>query len=62
MNKAQSGGVLIAIGFALNFVGRMLRDNGGRDVAGVVALVMFVAVVLILFGLFRVVSGLISKS
>lgn len=62
MPKAQSGGILIAVGYVLNFVGRMLRDNSGRDMAGGVALVMFVAVVLILFGLFRVVSGLISKS
>lgn len=65
MSKTQSGLILIGIAIVINLVGRLLlgvtRDSNNVGIAGFMALIMLASVVMGLFGLFRLISGLISK-
>ena len=66
MTKAKSGGVLIGVGMLLQLLGRGISTFAATRtdlaLAGLTALLMFASVVVILFGLFRLVTGLISKA
>jgi hypothetical protein len=65
MSKTQSGLILIGIAIVINVVSNLLaattRNNQNASIAGFVALLMFCSVVVGLFGLFRLISGLLSK-
>ena len=65
MSKVQSGGLLIGIAILLNITGRFLapaiRSSQNVTVAGLMALLMVASIVIGLFGLFRLVSGLAGK-
>jgi hypothetical protein len=65
MSKVQSGAVLIGIAVLVNVVGRILQAamHGGQNVgsAGFLAIVLTASVVVGLFGLFRIISGLLAK-
>ena len=65
MSKVQSGGILIGVAVLVNVVGRLLlaATRGGQNVgvAGLLAILMLASVVVGLFGLFRLISGLLSK-
>lgn len=66
MSKKQSGFILILIAVIMNVVGSLLSSvantTGSAALVGFVALLMFSAVVVGLFGLFRLMVGLITKS
>lgn len=66
MTKIQSGLTLIGTGIVLNVVGRLVipftRSSPNVIVAGVMALWMIASLVLVLFGLFRLIAGLVSKT
>ena len=65
MSKVQSGGLLIAIAVLLNIGGRFLplgaRDSQSAGSATFLAILMFASVVVGLFGLYRLISGLVGK-
>ena len=67
MTKIKSGVILIAIGIAMNLVGRVVavgtdaKTSPSVMVAGILALWMIASVVVCLFGLFRLIAGLVSK-
>ncbi len=65
MNKTQSGGLLIGIAVLLNIVGRLMlaatRASQNVVIAGLLAILMLASVVIGLFGLFRLISGLLNR-
>ncbi len=67
MIKIKSGVILIAVGVAMNLVGRVVasdtdaKTSSSVMVAGILALWMIASVVVCLFGLFRLIAGLVSK-
>lgn len=65
MTKTQSGIVLIVIAAVLNFTGRIVseatRDSRDVGIAGAIAILSFISLVVGLFGLFRVIMGSRSK-
>jgi hypothetical protein len=66
MTKVRSGLVLIGIGVLLNILGRVaivaLRQQRNVGIAGLLFLIMLGSVVIGIFGIVRLVSGLIRKS
>ena len=66
MNKIQSGLILIVAGIGLNVLGRLLipvtRPNPSVVVASLMAIWMVASLVLVLFGLFRLIVGLVTKN
>ena len=69
ITRTKSGLILVAVGISLNLLGRIIKPmvpaqtvvaEIGLVVAVLFALLMFASVVLVLFGLFRLVAGLIS--
>lgn len=67
MTKGKSGAVLIAVGVAMNLVGRVVavgmdaKTSPSVMVAGILAFWMIASVVVCLFGLFRLIAGLVRK-
>jgi hypothetical protein len=65
MSKTQSGLILIGVAIAVNLVMRLLVgaiDNSQSvGFVGLMAVVMIASLVIGLFGLFRLISGLLSK-
>lgn len=65
MTRVQSGALLLAVGVGLNFVGRFYTDamnsRTGVGWAGFAFLIMFASVVIGLFGLVRLIMGLVKK-
>ncbi len=66
MSKVQSGLVLIGVGVAMNLLGRLfltvVRSLSNLLLTGLMAFWMFASVVVALFGLFRLVVGLVSRN
>lgn len=66
MNKIQSGLILILVGIVLNVLGRLIipftRANPSVLIASVMAIWMIASVGFVLFGLFRVIVGLVTKN
>jgi hypothetical protein len=66
MSRVQSGAIILGIGVALNLVSRVIPrpTSGPPDLfgAGFVALLALVSVVMVLFGLFRIIHGAITKT
>ena len=62
MNKTQSGLALIVVGITMNTIGRLFSRTADLFGAGVQAIWMFASVVLVLFGVFRLVVGLSAKN
>ncbi|MBV9865445.1 MAG: hypothetical protein JO316_08855 [Abitibacteriaceae bacterium] len=65
MNKVQSGLLCIGLAVLMQVVGRLLitamRPSPNVVLAGLMALWMFVSVVLLLFGLFRLITALLHR-
>ena len=61
MSKKTSGMILIFVGVAMNALGQMLVGSSSLAKAGFVMLWMFASAVLVLFGLFRLIVGLVRK-
>ncbi|HEX8835116.1 MAG TPA: hypothetical protein VF719_12985 [Abditibacteriaceae bacterium] len=66
MNKIKNGLIIIVAGILLNLLGRLIipvtRANPNAVVASLMAIWMIASVVLVLFGLFRVIVGLVTKN
>ncbi len=65
MSKIQSGLIFIVVGIVMNLLGRLIipatRANPNVVVAGLMAIWMIASAVLVLFGLFRLIVGLVTK-
>ncbi len=66
MTKIKSGLILIAVGIGLNIFGRLVATfaptlMASLPITGTLALLMVASVVLVLFGIFRLIVGLVSK-
>jgi len=66
MSKTQSGLLLVGVGVALNILGRLVsplaREQQSVGVAGALLILMLASVVVGLFGIVRLVTGVITKS
>jgi hypothetical protein len=62
MNKVQSGAVLIIAGILMNIAGRFFPTPHDVIFAGCIAVWMIASVVIGIFGLFRLISGVVKKS
>lgn len=66
MRRWQSGLLLIGVGIALNVLGRLVINMVGEHTSLVLAGMMFIlmlgSVVIVLFGVIRLIVGLITKS
>ena len=66
MTKTKNGLILIGTGILMNVMGRilmgLLRDTNGVVISGFFALWMLASAVVLLFGIFRLIMGLISRS
>ena len=64
MNPVQSGGLLIGIALVLNLVGRLLtpavQASGSVPLAALLTALMLVSLVLGVFGLVRLIRGLLG--
>ena len=69
MSKAQSGLILIGIAIVMNVAGRLIpspKPGGDNPAAamllsGIILALMFASVVIGLFGLYRLVGGLLTR-
>jgi hypothetical protein len=65
MNTIQSGLIFIVAGIVMNLLGRLIipatRANPNVVTASFMAVWMIASVVLVLFGLFRLVVGLVAR-
>ncbi len=66
MSKTQSGLVLMGVGIVVNVVNRgvLAATSNVHDVslAGLLLLLQFASVVIVLFGLYRLVCGLVTHT
>ena len=65
MTKVQSGGLLLGIGIVLNVIGRLVapqvRASQNVTFAGLLVVLMLASVVVGLFGIFRLIVGLLNR-
>jgi len=65
MNNVRSGLILIVSGVVLNLLGRAVilvtGHHTGLVMAALMAVWMFASVVIVLFGCFRLIVGLVTK-
>lgn len=65
MNNIQSGGLLIGIGIVLNLVLRLFaplaRKSHSIAFAEILAIFMLVSAIIVLFGLYRLIMGLVNR-
>ncbi len=66
MTKVRSGLLLIGVGVFLNLLGRLLIYTAGQQqsliLAGTLFILMLLSVAIGIFGLVRLIAGLITKS
>jgi hypothetical protein len=66
MNQVQSGLIFIVVGIVMNVLARLIipatRANPNAVVASLMAAWMIASVVFVLFGVFRLIVGLVTKN